>query len=83
MPFPGGLVVKNGSKIFGRISSLIPSPRIVDRHQDTAPFGRLGMNPDMAFIDQDFRRLDGEFAAARHRVARIRREIHQHLMDLA
>ena len=69
VPWPSGLVVKNGSKIRSRTVGSMPVPRVVDVDRDAvAVGGRLGP--------------DGDAAAGRAGVDRVGQQVHHHLVDL-
>ncbi len=78
MPFPTGLVVKNGSKIRRRVASLIPSPVSRTSKLDVAP----RLEPVARRVDPHRRGLDDERASGGHRVARVHHQVHQHLLEL-
>ena len=85
MPWPTGLVVKNGSKMRAWTSGSMPTPVSLtlsctyspQRDADAAvPLGvRLVQLGDLG--------RDGDPAAALHRIAGVEHEVHQHLLELA
>ena len=76
MPLPASLVVKKGSKRRARTSGAMPQPvsATVSRIPALAPDGGEG---DAGAVSID------EAASLRHGVARVHREVQDHLLELA
>ena len=69
VPFPAGLVVKKGSKILPRSSSLMPDPVVRDGEAHGGPAGGPGAHPHGA-------------AAGLDRVGGVGDQVDDHLQDL-
>ena len=83
MPLPTSLVVKNGSKMRGRISGAMPQPVSVTRQADEAPGRGLGIAVGAAGVHVHGRGVDDQPAAVGHGVAGVDGQVHQHLLDHA
>ena len=82
MPLPPSFVVKNGSKIRAAVSAVHAGSGVADRHLDVV----AGLQPRMSGhadpVELDVAQLDHDFAAVRHRIARVDDEVHEDLLDL-
>ena len=82
MPWPSGLVVKNGSNALLDHLRRHAGAGIADRQHHVLSRGHLGMRRGVGIVEMRVRRFDGQLAAVRHRIARIDREIEQHVLEL-
>ena len=81
MPWPIGLVVKNGSKARAITSGVMPVPVSVTQSDRYCP--AAGRAPCAARVVEPFvRGLDRDAAAIRHRVARVDAQIEQCVFEL-
>ena len=84
VPCPGPLVVKNGSKIRSCTSRRHAGARVADRERHVAAgLAARASRAASAPAHLGVGRGDGQDAAARHRVAGVDGEVHQHLLELA
>ena len=83
MPCPKGFVVKKRLEDTGLSLQVHSGPRIAhaQHHIPAGPHGRV--LPGIAFIDLYVGGLNHDLAALRHCVARVDRQVHQHLFKLA
>ena len=80
-PRPFGLVVKNGSKMRPWTSSGMPMPLSRTRNSTNRP-GVISSACASFGVTSRFDGLNREASAFRHRVARIEREVDDHLLEL-
>jgi hypothetical protein len=82
VPLPTSFVVKNGSKIRWSVSSVHPLARVRDgQHRVGARFPEA-VGGDEVLRQDDPRGLQGKSSAPGHGVPCVRREVHQHLLEL-
>ena len=82
MPLPTSLVEKNGSKIFSITSGAMPVPVSLTSISTYSPGGTPVPAEGERFALGDVGGADRERAAVRHGVARVHREIDDHLLEL-
>src|SRR5262249_31372299 len=77
---PGG----GGRLRASALPALFPcEPGVAHREHDVRAGRDAEVLARVALVELDVRGLDGERAAAGHRVARVDREVHDHLLDVA
>ena len=81
MPWPSGLVVKNGSKARAITSGVMPVPVSVTQSETYWPGGRSRSRRG-AVVEPFVGGLDGQPAAVRHGVARVDAQVEQRVFEL-
>ena len=81
---PVALVVKNGSKTCARASSAMPAPVSLNDEPDEPPRPRRrDSRRQISSPTSTSAGLDDQAAAVGHRVARVDRQVDDHLLELA
>ena len=84
VPRPAGLVVKNGSKMFGGTSAKNPHPVVAHRQANgVGPRPQIGIVHKVIAMDLDVAGLQAQRPAARHRITRVHRQVEQDLIPAA
>ena len=82
MPWPIGLVVKNGSKTFSRVSGDMPTPVSPTQTTDVVAGVDLLLAEPLLRLDDLVGRGDRERAALGHRIAGVDREVQDRILEL-
>ena len=83
MPSPLGLVVKNGSNARAAVGAIHPDAGVADAQPDVAARVHVRPGARVGGVDVDVLGVERQRAAVGHRVARVDREVEQHLLELA
>src|SRR5262249_48968887 len=81
VPFPSGLVVKNGSQS-GVCWCGLDAVAVIPTRQHGEGSGGVAVRRRFCFVVFGFIALNGVFPAVRHGVARVQYQVHQHLFHL-